>query len=122
MDILKSESPFFPGRPVPVEYFVGRKPEIERMVARGVRQVAGGKPISVFVEGEYGIGKSSVARYVQTLAEKEFGLHGIYAVLTQRPLRFNAGNTTAIAIQGWERNGHCDSTLGTQRAESRRDD
>ena len=105
MDMLKSESPFYPGRPVPVEYFVGRKPEIERIVTRGVRQVSSGKPISIFVEGEYGIGKSSVAKYVQTLAEKEFGLHGIYAVLGGSS---NLDDVAAAVLDGTVRSGAFD--------------
>ena len=35
----------------------------------------------MFVQGEYGIGKSSMAGFVQGLAELEHGLHAIYATL-----------------------------------------
>lgn len=77
----KGKSPFYPGQPVPVELFVGRSEQISRIMDRGVRQVANGKPISVFVEGEYGIGKSSIASFTQWLAEREHGLYPIYATL-----------------------------------------
>ena len=77
----KGKSPFYPGQPVPVEYFVGRRAEIQRILERGVGQVAAGKPSAFFVQGEYGIGKSSIAGYAQSVAERENGLHAIYATL-----------------------------------------
>jgi hypothetical protein len=77
-EITKGMSPFYPGQPVPVELFVGRAQQIERIVTRGVGQVALGKPVSIYVQGEYGIGKSSFARFIQWIAEKEYALHGIY--------------------------------------------
>ncbi|MBI1884243.1 MAG: ATP-binding protein [Chlamydiae bacterium] len=77
----KGKSPFYPGQPVPIELFVGRMKQIEHIINRGVRQVEAGKPITLYVQGEYGIGKSSIASFVQWLAEKEHKLHGIYAPL-----------------------------------------
>ncbi len=77
----KGKSPFYPGQPVPIELFVGRTTQIERIMTRGADQVAAGKPVSVFIEGEYGIGKSSMAGYLQALAEKVCSLHPIYAPL-----------------------------------------
>lgn len=76
----KGKSPFYPSQPVPVELFVGRRAQIEQIMQRGVGQVLLGKPQSVFVQGEYGIGKSSIAAMVQRLAEQK-GLHPIYATL-----------------------------------------
>jgi len=80
-EIAKGKSPFYPGQPVPVELFVGRTTQIERIMTRGVAQVAAGKPVAIFVQGEYGIGKSSIAGFTQWTAEREYGLHGIYASL-----------------------------------------
>ena len=77
----KGRSPFYPGQPVPAELFVGRQAQIDRIMTRGAEQVAAGKPVAIFVEGEYGIGKSSIAAYVQRKAEEERGLHAIYASL-----------------------------------------
>lgn len=77
----KGRSPFFPDQPVPVELFVGRSAQIERIMTRAVGQVAQGKPVSVFLEGEYGIGKTSIARFTQWMAERNHGLLGIYATL-----------------------------------------
>lgn len=80
-EIVKSKSPFYPGQPVPVELFVGRAAQIDHIMQRGVGQVEAGKPIALYIQGEYGIGKSSIAGFVQWLAEKEHSLHGIYAPL-----------------------------------------
>ncbi len=77
----KGKSPFYPGQPVPVELFVGRAAQIDRILTRGAGQVVAGKPAAVFVQGEYGIGKSSLAAFVRSVAEQEYGLHGIYASL-----------------------------------------
>ena len=77
----KGKSPFYPGQPVPVELFVGRANQIERIMTRGVAQVAAGKPVSMFVEGEYGIGKSSIAGFVQQYAQEKYGLHPLYVPL-----------------------------------------
>lgn len=76
----KGKSPFYPGQPVPVELFVGRATQIDRIMTRGVAQVAAGKPVSMFIQGEYGIGKSSIAGFIQFKAERA-GLHCIYAPL-----------------------------------------
>jgi hypothetical protein len=80
--ISKGKSPFYPGQPVPVELFVGRRSQIGRIVERGVGQVAEGKPVAMFVEGEYGIGKSSIAGVVQAFAEREHRLLTIYASMS----------------------------------------
>lgn len=80
-EMSKGKSPFYPGQPVPVELFVGRANQIDRIMQRGVGQVAAGKPVSIYIQGEYGIGKSSIASLTQYLAERDHGLHGIYATL-----------------------------------------
>lgn len=79
--LFKGKSPFYPGQPVPIELFVGRHKQIERIMERGVGQVVAGKPVTIYVQGEYGIGKSSIAGFVQRLAERDHGLHGIYTPL-----------------------------------------
>lgn len=77
----KGRSPFYPDQPIPVEFFRGRKEQIQHILTRGVGQVIVGKPVTMFVEGEYGIGKSSLAAFAQWQAEMAYGLHGIYAPL-----------------------------------------
>ncbi len=79
--LQKGKSPFYPGQPVPVELFVGRTAQLDRMLRRGVEQVAAGKPVAMFIQGEYGIGKSSIAGFLQYLAAKDHNLHSIYAPL-----------------------------------------
>jgi len=78
---IKGRSPFYPGHPVPVELFVGRVEQLNRIMNRGVGQVTEGKPIAIYIQGEYGIGKSSIAKYVQRAA-LDRGLHSIYAILS----------------------------------------
>ena len=73
-------SPFRPGQPVPVEFFVGRRAEIERV--RGmVRASTRGRVGIGFVSGERGIGKSSLARFVRHLVEQEDGAVGCHVFL-----------------------------------------
>jgi hypothetical protein len=79
--VSKGKSPFYPGQPVPVELFCGRREQLERILTRGVGQVAAGKPVAMFIEGEYGIGKSSIAGFAQYVAESDHGLHSVYAPL-----------------------------------------
>lgn len=80
-EVTKGRSPFYPGQPVPVDLFAGRSLQIERILTRGAGQAAAGKPVAMFIQGEYGIGKSSIAGFVQWRAEIDYGLHGIYAPL-----------------------------------------
>ena len=73
-------SPFRPGQPVPVRYFVGRSAEVERL--RGmVRGSAQGRLGVGFVSGERGIGKSSLTRFVRHLAEREHDAVGCHVFL-----------------------------------------
>jgi hypothetical protein len=52
VEINKGKSPFYPGQPVPIELFVGRTTQIERMMIRGAGQIAKGKPVAMFIQGE----------------------------------------------------------------------
>ena len=63
-------SPFTPGQLVPVELFMGRTAEIERL--RGmVAASARGRFRIGFVSGERGIGKSSLTAFVRRLVETD---------------------------------------------------
>jgi len=75
--VFKDRSPFYPGRPVPVELFTGRQTEIERIL-RSARQAAAGKQENLFLQGDYGIGKSSLAHYVRLIAEREHRLFSVH--------------------------------------------
>jgi AAA+ ATPase superfamily predicted ATPase len=78
--ITTRESPFSPGRPVPVEYFIARIKEIERL-ERAIKQTSSGKNENIFITGERGIGKSSLAGFIRYLAEKEHDFIGTHCFL-----------------------------------------
>lgn len=80
VDIKTKESPFSPGRPVPVEYFITHHKEIER-IERAIRQTATGRNENIFIAGERGIGKSSLAGFARYVAQKEYGLLGSHCFL-----------------------------------------
>jgi len=77
---IPKESPFTPGRPVPIEYFVARNKEIQRL-ERAIQQTASGRNENIFIEGERGIGKSSLACFIRYLAEKKYSLVGSHCLL-----------------------------------------
>ena len=78
--ITTKESPFTPGKPVPVEYFIARSKEIERL-ERAIRQTSSGRNENIFITGERGIGKSSLAGFIRYLAEKEYDFIGAHCFL-----------------------------------------
>ena len=80
VDIKTKESPFSPGKPVQPEYFVARIKEIQRL-ERAVRQTVSGRNENVFITGQRGIGKSSLAGFIRYLAEKEHSLMGSHCFL-----------------------------------------
>ena len=79
-DINAKESPFSPGRPVQPEYFVARIKEIQRL-ERAIRQTVSGRNENIFITGQRGIGKSSLAGFIRYLAEKEHSLIGSHCFL-----------------------------------------
>ena len=79
-EITAKESPFSPGRPVQPEYFVARIKEIQRL-ERAIRQTVSGKNENIFITGQRGIGKSSLALFIRHLAEKEHSLIGSHCYL-----------------------------------------
>lgn len=79
-NINKGKSPFYPGQPVPVDFFTGRINEIKR-IARAIGQVELGKPQAIFLTGEYGIGKSSLASFMRYYAGKNNHILGIHILL-----------------------------------------
>ena len=79
--VIEKKSPFYPDQPVPIELFVGRESELNRVVERGMEQVKLKKSVSFFVRGDYGIGKSSLARFLAWKADTQHGLFPVYAQL-----------------------------------------
>jgi len=78
--IVKDYSPFSPGRPVRPELFVGREDRI-REVLSYVSRVAKGNQENIFLAGERGIGKSSLAAYVRDLVTRSRGFLGVQVLL-----------------------------------------
>lgn len=79
-NISKGKSPFYPGQPVPIEFFIRRTNEVQR-ISRAINQVELGKPQAIFLTGEYGIGKSSLSGYMKYHAERNNHIFGIHVLL-----------------------------------------
>lgn len=73
-------SPFKPGQPVPIEFFVGRRPEIERLRDMVTASTQGRFKIG-FVSGERGIGKTSLVAFVRHLVERDHDVAGCHVFL-----------------------------------------
>jgi len=76
----KENSPFTPGSPVPVELFVGRAEQITEIL-RYVKQASSGKQENVFLTGDRGIGKSSLASFLRYLVATKQNVLGIHVFL-----------------------------------------
>jgi hypothetical protein len=76
----KSYSPFTPGNPVPVELFVGRADQIQELL-RYIVQISSGRQESVFLLGERGIGKSSLASFLRHFVATGNNVLGIHTFL-----------------------------------------
>ncbi|MFH0938278.1 MAG: hypothetical protein V1899_03225 [Planctomycetota bacterium] len=108
-DIPKNRSPFSPDQPVSADLFVGRMSQINHILSRGVGQVAAGKPINIFLEGEYGIGKTSIAKFTQWVGERDKKLLGIYATLDRAESMDDVGYAV---LEGTMRSGVYNPKLG----------
>jgi AAA+ ATPase superfamily predicted ATPase len=73
-------SPFTPGQPVPIEFFVGRVGEINQLRSL-VRAACRGQFRVGFVAGERGIGKSSLVSFLRHLVERDEGVAGAHVFL-----------------------------------------
>jgi energy-coupling factor transporter ATP-binding protein EcfA2 len=102
----KENSPFTPGNPVPVELFVGRVKQIDEIL-RYVKQTASGKQENIFLSGERGIGKSSLAaflRYLIISRENFLAIHvflGGVATLEELVRRIFEGILKETNTQTW---------------------
>ena len=96
------ESPFAPGRPVPLECFVARHKEIESL-ERAIRQTLSGRNENMFIIGERGIGKSSLAWYAHHLAEKEALLGAYCSMGTARSLEDVTGIVFQRLLEGCDK-------------------
>lgn len=76
----KEYSPFTPGSPVPVELFVGRSEQLYELI-RYVGQASSGKQENVFLAGDRGIGKSSLASILRNIVSTKKNFLGIHVFL-----------------------------------------
>ncbi len=76
----KEYSPFTPGVPVPVDFFVGRAQEV-RSIADKAKAASEGRIERIFVYGDRGIGKSSLCHIGRVIAEKDSGVFGVHVFL-----------------------------------------
>ncbi len=78
--MAKDYSPFTPGQPVPVEFFVGRESEVERLKQKSAASLEG-KLQAAFCTGERGIGKSSLAAFARRIVERDQHVLGLHTFL-----------------------------------------
>lgn len=77
---MKENSPFQPGMPVSPGMFVGRENQI-REINRYLKQTVYGRQQSVFLIGDRGLGKTSLASFIMHYAEREYNLLGVHTFL-----------------------------------------
>lgn len=77
---MKEYSPFTPGNPVSKEFFVGREKQIKEIL-RYANQSTGGKLENVFLSGERGIGKSSLALFLRYYLQEDKNFLGLHVFL-----------------------------------------
>jgi len=64
-------SPFYPGKPVHPEFFTGRKDQIKEIM-RLMHDTIKGSQRNVFIIGERGIGKSSIASFIDWWGQNNY--------------------------------------------------
>jgi AAA+ ATPase superfamily predicted ATPase len=78
---MKEYSPFTPGVPVPLEFFVGRASELQEIIQHVGKSVSQNSLERVFVSGDRGIGKSSLCRMGITISEEQHNVLGLHVFL-----------------------------------------
>jgi len=79
--MAKEYSPFTPGVPAPLEFFVGRTEEIQKIIARSKKAIALKTLERLFVFGERGIGKSSICKFALPVVERNLKMLGLHVHL-----------------------------------------
>ena len=74
-------SPFRPGQPVPLEFFIGRIEEIKRLHSMVKTSIHQQRLKIGFISGERGIGKSSLANFLLHLSDEECNTTGCHVLL-----------------------------------------
>jgi len=83
---MREYTPFTPGQRVPLDLFVGRANTIEKIMDYIKRPAAGGQE-HIFLSGERGIGKTSLAQYLTGPVQREANL---------LPVHVNLGGVTSL--------------------------
>ncbi len=74
-------SPFTPGQPLPPNLFAGRQQEVETLLG-GCRQALQSQQVyRSYIQGERGIGKSSLASFVREIADREYAMLTVHVHL-----------------------------------------
>ena len=76
----KENSPFTPGSPVPVELFVGRLEQVEELI-KYANEASFGKQENIFLTGDRGVGKSSLASFLRYFVSTKNNILGIHVFL-----------------------------------------
>jgi len=79
--MFKEYSPFTPGVPVPVEFFIGRADETRNFISSVKKSIALSTVERLYVSGERGIGKSSICKFARLVAERDLNVLGIHVYL-----------------------------------------
>ncbi len=79
--MIKEYSPFTLGVPVPLEFFIGRTEEIQRIISRIKKSIEINTIERLFIMGERGIGKSSICNFARSVAEKDLDILGLHVFL-----------------------------------------
>lgn len=74
---IKEDSPFQPGNPVFPDNFKGRKKSIEKIL-RYVNKASKGDSQHFFITGTRGMGKTSLANFVEDVVRTNWGMIGVY--------------------------------------------
>ncbi|MBW1956181.1 MAG: AAA family ATPase [Deltaproteobacteria bacterium] len=78
---MKEYSPFTPGVPVPIEFFIGRVTELHEIINMAGKSSSRESLERIFVYGERGIGKSSLCRMAVTISEEKYNMLGLHVYL-----------------------------------------
>ena len=79
--MAREYSPFTPGVPVPIEFFVGREREITEIVEHVAKSASRKTLERIFISGDRGIGKSSLCRMALRIAEEKHEVLGLHVFL-----------------------------------------
>ncbi|MCC7389191.1 MAG: AAA family ATPase [Phycisphaerales bacterium] len=74
-------SPFTPGHPLPPSLFAGRQREVEALLGDCRRAQHSGRVERSYIEGERGIGKSSLASLVREVADRDLRMLTVHVHL-----------------------------------------